>query len=68
MSGPIHDRLVEGRPTFQRGLLGIENLDQIADLDLTDCEVGIQVADDGRLWVCVGGFALIRFKPTDITH
>jgi streptogramin lyase len=26
-------------------------------------EVGIQTAEDGRIWICVDGVAFIRFKP-----
>ena len=28
-----------------------------------DCDFGIQIADDGRVWVCVDGQSFIRFKP-----
>lgn len=27
------------------------------------CDVGIQVATDGRIWVCINGAAFLRFKP-----
>ena len=26
-------------------------------------DLGIQVADDGRIWICLNGQALIRFSP-----
>jgi len=26
-------------------------------------DIGIQIAKDGRIWVCVNGEAFIRFKP-----
>jgi hypothetical protein len=28
-----------------------------------NCDVGIQVATDGRIWVCIDGSAFLRFKP-----
>lgn len=26
-------------------------------------DVGVQIASDGRIWICFNGQALIRFKP-----
>ena len=26
-------------------------------------DIGIQIARDGRIWICVDGEAFIRFKP-----
>lgn len=26
-------------------------------------DFGIQIAEDGRIWICLNGQALIRFKP-----
>lgn len=43
----------------QRGLLSIEK----KGVDSQICEVGIQTAEDGRIWICVDGEAFIRFKP-----
>ena len=43
-----------------RGSLSIEK-------DLTsemDCDFGIQISIDGRVWICIDGVAFIRFKPT----
>jgi streptogramin lyase len=31
--------------------------------DMQDVDLGIQIAPDGRLWLCVNGIACIRFKP-----
>lgn len=33
-------------------------------MDLQNCDVGLQVAWDGRIWVCVNGVAFLRFKPS----
>jgi hypothetical protein len=50
-------------PEYQRGHLSMENLVDVAMFDLQDCEVGLQTSDDGRIWLCVNGMALVRFKP-----
>lgn len=49
--------------THERGILAMENLDLIQEMNLSDCDVGIQTHDDGRIWICVNGIALLRFKP-----
>jgi hypothetical protein len=51
--------------THQQGHLSIENLDMIMSMgfNLQQCYVGLQVAKDGRIWVCVNGVAFLRFKP-----
>lgn len=28
------------------------------------CDVGVQIATDGRIWICVDGAAFLRFKPS----
>ena len=50
-------------PLFQEGHLSIEDDEIIKRLDLTNCTFGIQVAKDGRVWICVNGVAYLRFKP-----
>ena len=30
---------------------------------LLDCDFGIQIAKDGRVWICIDGVTFIRFKP-----
>lgn len=27
------------------------------------CDFGIQIATDGRVWICIDGKAFVRFKP-----
>jgi hypothetical protein len=50
-------------PLYQEGHLSIEDDELIKRLDLQDCHFGVQVSEDGRVWVCVNGMALLRFKP-----
>jgi hypothetical protein len=52
-------------PVEQRGLLLVENSEQVSEMDLTDALVGLQYADDGRIWLCVNGVAFIRFTPRE---
>ena len=56
--------MTEFGPFYQEGHLSIESDDIIKKLDLSDCQVGVQVAYDGRIWVCVNGMSLLRFKPS----
>ena len=54
-------RWKEQEEVHLKGVLTIEKAmeqgGKIADL-------GIQIARDGRVWICVNGEAFIRFKPT----
>jgi hypothetical protein len=49
----------------RQGWLSVENADIIATQDLTDCDFGVQISRDGRVWVCINGIAWLRFKPKD---
>jgi len=46
--------------TQQEGVVSIEQDMKIGAIRGT---FGIQVAKDGRVWVCINGQALIRFLP-----
>ena len=52
----------------QQGYISVENKDIILDreCDFTQTiegDIGIQIANDGRIWVCIDGIAFIRFHP-----
>jgi hypothetical protein len=55
--------------THCTGMVTIENIDQIKEMVTADYEsifkadLGIKISDDGRVWICVNGVALLRFKP-----
>lgn len=55
--------LPEWPETHARGRVSVENADMIAAMDLTDCDLGVQIGWDGRVWLCINGMAWIRFKP-----
>lgn len=43
------------------GHISIENKDQL--LGITHGDFGVQIAEDGRVWICFNGIAVIRFSP-----
>jgi len=55
----------EYKETHQQGLISIENLpwDPEKPVKVIKGDFGIQIAADGRVWVCINGVAFIRFKP-----
>jgi len=46
----------------EEGTLSIEKL-LPQEICLEKSKIGVQVSDDGRVWVCVNGEAFLRFKP-----
>jgi len=47
------------------GILSIENEEIVKPLvNKPGTDVGIQISNDGRIWLCVDGVAFIRFKQT----
>ena len=45
-----------------KGFLSLENIPDLSTLG-HNTVLGIQVAPDGRVWICVNGISLIRFNP-----
>ena len=56
--------MIDYGPEYQIGQLTVDNEELIKRLDLQDCQVGLQIASDGRIWLCVNGMAYLRFKPS----
>ncbi len=46
----------------QQGFLSLEHLDIVPTLP-RDCDLGIMIAEDGWVWICVDGLAFLRFSP-----
>ena len=44
--------------THMNGLITIES-----EVKTHIGDLGIQIAKDGRIWICIDGVAFIRFKP-----
>ena len=52
------------KETHRQGVISIENV----PVELEACNVmrgdfGVQVAEDGRVWICINGIAYLRFSP-----
>lgn len=54
-------KIKEYKETHQYGRLSVE---MPLDEKFYDCDLGIQIATDGRIWLCIDGKAALRFKPT----
>lgn len=50
----------EYKETHQYGIVSIENTPKTR---VVEGDFGIQIAKDGRVWVCINGIAFMRFKP-----
>jgi len=46
--------------THSQGIISIENLPKER---LIKGDLGIQISNNGRVWVCIDGVAFIRFRP-----
>lgn len=58
-------RLIEVPETHINGQVLLEK-DNLAIEDLQNCDFGIQIAPDGRVWVCINGSAFLRFRPSPV--
>jgi len=47
--------------THQQGIISIENMPEKM---VFKGDFGVQIANDGRVWICINGVAFIRFKPS----
>lgn len=54
-------KIKEYQETHQFGRISIEN---VPDDRVIEGDLGVQIAEDGRIWVCINGIAFIRFKPS----
>ena len=50
----------------QQGIISIENLPPELQLKegTIEGDFGIHIASDGRVWICVNGISLFRFRPS----
>lgn len=49
----------------QKGSLSVETNLEVGN---HFCDTGVQIARDGRIWICVDGHAFLRFKPISESH
>lgn len=51
--------------THQQGVITLENMPySLAKSLAMKGDLGIQIAKNGRVWVCIDGIAFLRFQPT----
>jgi len=55
----------EQKETHCKGVISIENIPKSC---LIKGDLGIQIAKDGRVWVCIDGIAFLRFNPNIGTY
>ena len=48
------------KETHWQGLISIE---QDIKQGFSKGDIGIQIAEDGRIWICINGQSLLRFLP-----
>lgn len=46
-----------------QGQMTLENEEIVRTFQMDVVDLGIQIAPDGRVWVCVNGLAFLRFSP-----
>ena len=56
-----HVVISEYGPLYQEGHLSMYR--DAWPPDAQNCQVGVQVASDGRIWICIDGASFLRFKP-----
>lgn len=51
--------------THQEGIISIENMPNELRRQVTwmKGKLGVQIAGDGRIWICINGIAFLRFSP-----
>jgi len=57
--------------THMNGHIFIENIPIDKDKNTVrhlEGDLGIQIAEDGRVWVCIEGVAFLRFTPSNKYH
>ena len=59
----------------QHGTISLENLELTLPKEPTNTgfegskslmltgDIGVQIAEDGRIWICINGIAFLRFSP-----
>lgn len=47
--------------THQTGHLSVESFETFKLSE--EIDFGIQIAEDGRIWICINGVAFLRFSP-----
>ena len=62
---PRKVRIVPYKETHQQGVISIDHLPSVS---LADADLGVQIASDGRVWICINRVSVIRFRPRLISE
>lgn len=59
--------------THQQGTISLENVAEFIPnvkfhTKIFKGDIGIRIAADGRIWVCINGMAFLRFTPYSIIN
>lgn len=54
------DKFNPFKEQHSKGHISIDNPPTISAED----DLGIQISEDGRVWICVNGISFLRFTPT----
>lgn len=49
--------------THQYGTISLENPEVFSGNRYIKGDLGVQIAEDGRIWICIDGIAFLRFSP-----
>jgi hypothetical protein len=62
----LREKFISEYPeTHQLGTITLENVpDELKNYMYMGGDLGIQVARNGRVWICINGIAFLRFQPT----
>lgn len=52
--------------THQEGIISLENSLMFKDKTIIKGDLGVQIATDGRIWICINGIAFLRFLPKQL--
>ena len=44
----------------EQGIIMLENMPETS---VVRGDLGVQIAKDGRVWICINGIAFLRFSP-----
>lgn len=45
---------------------GVINIETVPPQSILSRDLGIQISEDGRVWICIDGLAFLRFNPNNV--
>jgi len=57
-------KIKEYKEIHQIGTIYLENMPkELKDSTIMKGDIGVQIAPDGRIWICINHMAFLRFSP-----